>query len=184
MRYPSYEKKLKLILDTSTIITLSELGSIRLLEELSRSSGVDVIIPPEVLVEITRSRSVIPLTQNFFRVLQADTKSLPNDVPRRLGTGERALIAIAHELTKRSQETVIAVTDDKSARSKCEKIKVRVCGTLGLIELAKKLGIISKKDALELIQRIPETSLRVNYDILTRVKSSIERQREVNRELT
>ena len=67
----------------------------------------------------------------------------------------------------------MVVTDDLRARKTCRRIEVRVVGTLGLIEFAKKHGIIAKEEALNLLERIPSTSLYVTHEILEEARNKI-----------
>jgi len=58
---------------------------------------------------------------------------LPIEIPRRLGEGERYAIALAYTLTQqlsKNNVTTIVVTDDKQARKGCEKLGIKVFGTL------------------------------------------------------
>ncbi|MEM1611318.1 MAG: DUF3368 domain-containing protein [Sulfolobales archaeon] len=68
------------------------------------------------------------------------------------------------------------VRDDKRARNKCRELGIRVIGTLGLIELAKKQGAISKNQALELLNRIPDTSLYITPELLKEAQNIIKHQ--------
>jgi predicted nucleic acid-binding protein len=72
---------------------------------------------------------------------------------------------------------VIVITDDKKARKTCEKLKINALGTLGLVELLKKHKIISRKEALALIQKIPNTSLYITPQLLEKAQHKIETQK-------
>jgi predicted nucleic acid-binding protein len=68
------------------------------------------------------------------------------------------------------------VTDDLEARRVCERLGIRVVGTLGLIELLKKCKAITKEKALEMLQRISSTSLRITQKLLNEAHRKISTQ--------
>ncbi|MEM1632570.1 MAG: hypothetical protein QW324_08450 [Thermofilaceae archaeon] len=169
-------KKYVLVVDTSVLISLHELGCVELLENLSSLPFVDVVLPDTVMNELARARTRVHLSQGCIRTERAVVNALPDDIPRRLGRGERGVIAVAYELTQRSGAIVVAVTDDGQARAKCERIGVKVHGTLGLIELAKKWGIVTKEEALRILDQVPGTKLHITVDVLTIAKEKIQSQ--------
>ena len=96
------------------------------------------------------------------------------DVPQSLGEGERHAITIAYAISKSGSESIaLVVTDDLRARRTCKKMGVKVLGTLGLIEFAKRYGVITKEEALNLLERIPSTSLHITHEVLEEARSRI-----------
>jgi predicted nucleic acid-binding protein len=103
---------------------------------------------------------------------------LPIDTPRSLGEGEREAIAIALHLASHSSAIPFVVTNDKRARATCRRLGIKVIGTLGLIELAKKNNVITKREALALLDRIPQTSLYATQQIIKEAKDKIRTQKQ------
>lgn len=71
---------------------------------------------------------------------------------------------------------VVAVTGDDPARNKCERLGIRLHETLGLIELEKKWGVITKGQALKILDKAPSTSLHEAADVLANVGEKVRRQ--------
>jgi len=63
--------------------------------------------------------------------------------------------------------------DDLRARRMCKKMGIKVLGTLGLTEFAKRHGVITKEEALNLLKRIPSTSLCITQEVLEKARSKI-----------
>ena len=165
-----------LVFDTSTLITLHELGCDEMVRAFQELPTVEVVIPRAVWEELSRARSRINLSAESLHVEQAE-EELPDDIPRRLGRGELEAIAIAYKLARLSGVSAIVLTDDKIARNKCKRIGVKTHGTLGLIELAKRCGIIAKERALQMLDEIPvKTHLYITRDSLEEARGRIQRQ--------
>lgn len=171
---PQNYKDYTLIIDSSTLIILGELGAGNLLDKLREEGQFEVIIPDAVIKEFERAGiSVRPLDDpppakiNYLEY---------SDILLSLGEGEREAIGIALTLKEKSLSTPIVITDDKKAREISRRLGIRVHGTLGLIEIAKTSRIISKQDAIELIHRIPRTSLYITMDIIRDIEERIKKQ--------
>jgi len=50
---------------------------------------------------------------------------------------------------------------------------IKVIGTLGLIEFAKRHGVIIKEEALNILERIPSTSLYITQEVVEKARSKI-----------
>lgn len=79
-----------------------------------------------------------------------------------LGKGETSVIAIAKENPK-----FIAVLDDGKAR-KCSKLyNIQITGTIGLVLIAKKLGII--KNIKDCIFQLRDSGLYLSNELIEQV---------------
>jgi len=166
-----------LIFNTTTLIVLHELEYVDLLEEIQRSCNISIIIPQSVINELLKGDTKLNIPNAMIVEVQRSEPAI--DIPRSLGKGELHAIAIAYSLIqeqKLDRNVVFVVTDDKRARKTCEKLEIRVVGTLGIIELAKKCRVISKEKAIELLSKIPNTSLYIIPEKLNEVQLKIERQ--------
>lgn len=170
----SCEKRYMFVFDTSTIIVLQELGCVDLIDSIRRQCNVKIIIPQAVKNEFLRSGSQIDIQSNDIVEISTEVDVHAVDVPQSLGEGERHAIAIAYAISKSNSESVaLVITDDLRARRTCKKMGIKVLGTLGLIEFAKRYGVITKEEALNLLKRIPSTSLHITQEVLEEVRSKI-----------
>ncbi len=136
---------MKAVVDTSVLIALSNIGRLGLLRELFSS----VLVPKAVAEEYGE-----PLP-SWIGVLEIKHKHLVQVLHEYLHRGEAEAIALAVEL----QGAVIAL-DDKKAR----RLGLRVIGTLGILILAKKKGLIS--DLRGEIEKLVHTSFRLSQDVI------------------
>ena len=170
----SYEKRYVFVFDTSTIIVLQELGRVDLIDNIRRQGMVKIIIPQAVRNEFLRSGSQIGIQSNDITEIPTEADVNTIDVPQSLGEGERHAIVIANAISKSSSENVtLVITDDLRARKTCKTLGIRVLGTLGLIEFAKRHGVITKEETLNLLERIPSTSLYITQELIEEARSKI-----------
>ena len=166
------------VFNSTTLIVLRELERIDLLERIRGLGSVKIVIPQGVREEFLEAGIELSITSDEI-VTDLDEDVFLLDLPRSLGEGERHAIALAYALShsqERSDVVAVVVTDDKRARNTCKRLGIRVIGTLGLIEFAKKHGAISKREALELLERIPGTSLYITPELLREARTKIEQQ--------
>ena len=162
-------KQWALIIDTSSLIVLlDELGFHEKLEELSKK--YDLIVTREVLEEYQK-----PLP-SFFLI--GKDESFDNIYFHGLGKGEASVIRFSIKfIENKIYNLVIAVSDDKKARSTCDKLGIRCLGTLGIIELLKLNKIISKLDAIKIIDFIYNySSLYMTRSLRNKIISKIKNQ--------
>ena len=163
--------KLTLIFDASTLITLNELGLIPLLSQLA--SQHEIIIPEKVRQELKTTKLQLPRTEP--KIKQTDLPPHLSSALEGLGEGEKEAITIAYLLAAKGVNCTV-VTDDKKARKTCKKLKVKATGTLGIIEHLKISRIITKKEALKALAKIPQTSLYITPDITEKAEQKIQSQ--------
>ncbi len=173
----SSEKEYVLIFNATTLIVLRELRHRELIDRIREHDIAKVFIPQSVRNEFLRAGIRIDIPSDDIPIEYVNTDELLLDVPRSLGEGERQAIAIAYILTRsQSENIVIVVTDDRRARNVCRRIGLKVLGTLGLIEFAKKHGVMTKEEALSLLEKIPNTSLYITPELLREARARIEQQ--------
>ena len=71
---------------------------------------------------------------------------------------------------------VVAVTNDKKARSAANKLSSQFAGSIGIIEQLKKCRIINKDNAINLITKLPQTSYRIDPKTINFTINKIQRQ--------
>ena len=140
---------MRAVVDTSVLIALSNIGRLGLLRELFSN----VLVPKAVAEEYSE-----PLP-SWIEVLEVKDKHLVQVLLEYLHRGEAEAIALAVEL----QGAIIAL-DDKKARITARKLGLKVIGTLGILILAKKRGLIS--DLREEIEKLVHTSFRLSQEVI------------------
>jgi predicted nucleic acid-binding protein len=113
------------VADTTCLIALERIGKIDLLPKLFLS----IIIPPEVAREFKTPPEWLLVKSSSNVSVLASLKSQVDD-------GEAAAIALAHELNLK------VILDDKAGRSAAKQFGLSVLGTIGLLVMAKKRGLI------------------------------------------
>jgi uncharacterized protein len=117
------------ISNASPLIALQQIGQLELLQRLY----ANLVIPSAVAREVAQSVSLPPwiaehsLTQSIAtRILQAD-----------LGAGESEAISLALEMGAHR-----VLLDDRPARRLAQALGLRVRGTIGVLVVAKRAGIL------------------------------------------
>ncbi|MBF0151764.1 MAG: DUF3368 domain-containing protein [Magnetococcales bacterium] len=128
------------IINASPLIFLGRAGRLELLKGM-----VDhCFVPEPVRIEIFRrgenDRTVRALSMNpWIQVLAAP--AIPETIAAwGLGAGESSVMALA--MTCLGQQNTIAVIDDLAARHCAATLGIPVRGTLGLVLMARKRGLI------------------------------------------
>lgn len=128
-----------LVFDASPVIVLAKAGLLDVLATLGRPS----IVPQAVVDEVLKVDDPLDPARVWFE----RTGSLIEVVPTPpmsaalpgwdLGAGESAVISSARE-----RDGAVAVLDDLAGRRCARTHGIRLTGTLGLVLLAKKTGLI------------------------------------------
>lgn len=135
------------ISDTSCLIALSKIEKLNLLQELFN----EIIITREVYCEFGR-----PLPE-WIIVTEVNNKLKQFELENRLDRGEASAIALALEI-----ENSTLIIDEAKGRKISQSLNIEIIGTIGIILLAEKKGLISDSIATlrKLIYQgfwIPET---------------------------
>jgi uncharacterized protein len=115
-----------IVADSTCLIGLERIGRLDILTSLF----VKIIVPPEVSREFSG-------TFDWLEVVDLGNKTLANLLLLVVDSGEAEAIALASELGLR------LIVDDKQARSAARQMGIEVIGTVGLLIIAKKRGMIS-----------------------------------------
>jgi predicted nucleic acid-binding protein len=113
------------VADTTCLIALERIGQLDLLQRLFFS----VLIPPEVAREFNTPAEWLTVKSCSQVHVLASLKSQVDE-------GEAAAIALAHELNLK------IILDDRAGRSAAKQFGLSVIGTIGLLVMAKKRGLI------------------------------------------
>jgi predicted nucleic acid-binding protein len=127
------------VANASPLIYLTHVGLLEVLDE----PGVPVVVPDRVLAEIGAHGATDPAVlavgaASWIQVVPAPT--IPKEVSDwGLDPGESAVLALALE-----QPGSQAILDDLDARHCAASLNIPTQGTLGLMVVAKRLGLISE----------------------------------------
>ena len=158
------------ISDTTILIALTSAGRLWVLKKLWDS----VVLPEAVYLEIMRGlrgRDEVnkALDSGWLKVRNVQDRRMVNLLQGDLrGRGECECIVLAGEL---GIDTVLI--DDKKARKIAEKAGIQVVGTLGVLVLAVKEKVLSKDDALGIIQLLAESDFRLSEAVVKKAVNLI-----------
>ena len=153
-----------MIVDSTVLISLGNLSKIELIQNCKN--------PENVLKEITNepAKSAL-LTLNFQKVIPSKNsiEQALNILGDKNETGDSDIIALLID----SPSAIIA-TDDKRLRNVCRALGGKVTGTLGILIHSVKKHKISKKEALEVLNKLNTIGFRMSLELYNSVKERIE----------
>ncbi len=142
---------MKVVVDTSALIALSNISRLDLLRKLF----AEVIVPRAVAEEYGE-----PLPE-WIRVLDVKNKQMVQILLELIHRGEAEAVALAIEVKG------IIILDDKKAQSIARRLGLKVMGTVGILLLAKKQGLINNIEVE--ISKLLETSFYLSQEVVAKV---------------
>lgn len=136
------------ISDASCLIALDTIGELEILKNLFE----EILITPEVKEEIGIK---VP---GWISVRQVNDKGKKTELEKMLDTGEAGSMALALEIPD-----CLLIIDEKKGRRIASELKIRIAGTLRILLLAKKKGIILS--VKEVVNRLEQGGFRLNRSI-------------------
>ncbi len=115
--------------DTSCLIVFDNIDGFNILREVYK----DILTTPEVLNEYGVA---LP---KFIKVVSVKNKKYQNFIETQLDIGESSAIALAAEI-----KNSLLILDDLRARKIAGQLGFNITGSLGIINKAKKMGVINK----------------------------------------
>lgn len=149
-------------MNASPLIFLTQLGLLEVLDE----PGVPVVVPDRVLAEIGAHGATDPAVlavaaASWIQVIP--TPPIPREVVDwGLDAGESAVLALAPE-----QPGSQAIVDDLDARRCAASLGIPIQGTLGLMLVAKGLGLVA--EVRPLIDRLRQTGFHISHKLAAQV---------------
>jgi predicted nucleic acid-binding protein len=148
---------LAVIADTGPLNYLVQIGHADVLPCLFH----EVVIPEAVHAELRHPRAPEPVrvwasaVPSWLRIRPA-----PDDarLPRNLGSGERAAIALA-----RATGASLVIMDDRRAVAVARRVGLLATGTLGVLKRAEMAGLLNLAEAVKALQG---TSFHVGAEVL------------------
>jgi len=144
--------------DSSPLIALGKLSSLYLLRGLFNRILVSKGVYEEVVAKGLRKGSTdayalklfMEREKEFIEIRETKGKFVPGDIE--LDKGERECIELALE------EKCLVLIDEEMAREEARKVGLRIKGTLGIITMAYRKGIIPRQQAIYLLEEIKHRS--------------------------
>lgn len=155
-----------MIVDSTVLISL---GNLRKLELIT-----DCIIPEKIFKEITNEPAKSALLTLKFKKIVPLKKSIEkslNLLGDKYESGDSDIVASLLD----SPSSLVA-TDDKRLRSICRALGGKVTGTLGIIIHSVKKHILTKEEALIMLDKLNRIGFRMSLELYNIVKEIIEQK--------
>ena len=141
-----------IVSDSSCLIALDNIGMLNILNELFE----EVLITPEVNEEFGNPLPAwIILTQVQNKLKQAEIES-------KLDKGEASSIALALEIPNST-----LIIDELKGRNIAKHLTLEIIGTVGIILLAGKKGILT--DVISVVLKLVNNGFRLSNKIVDRI---------------
>jgi len=140
-----------IVCDASCLILLNKIGRLDLLQKVFGR----ILITPEVHSEFNQ-----PLPK--WIDIQSSTSSLQKGLLNILDKGEASVISLASEL-----DDSLLVIDESKGRKIAIQMDLAITGTLGILIIAKRKGIISKVKPV--LIEIQKTNFRISQELIDSV---------------
>jgi predicted nucleic acid-binding protein len=141
-----------IISDISCLIALSNIGMLHILKDLFE----EVLITPE---ENDEFGNQLP---NWIIVSQAKNKLKQTEIENKLDKGEASSIALALEIPSST-----LIIDEVKGRNIAKNLNIEIIGTIGIIILAGKKGIVN--DVISIVLKLVNNGFRLSNEIVDRI---------------
>jgi len=152
------KEELLVVSNSSIIIALARICHLDLMGKLFKKVIVPEAVWKEVTVEGKPDREKI-LRAGFIHVEKMGNKRLVAFLEEFVDRGEAEAIVLALELN-----ADLLLIDDRDARNLAKKLGLQVMGTLGVLALAKYIGLI--QEVKPIIDELIETGFWISRRIL------------------
>ena len=154
---------LKLVLNASPLIVLGKVGLLHLLSSLAD----EVVIPEGVCEEILAGRPGDPAREWLKGPGKAFVREVSPSEPEvlkwDLGLGETEVLSFAYR-----NRNFTAVIDDRAARRCAQALGIRVKGTLALLVLAQKRGLLENISSV--LNKLQEVGFYISPSLMETIK--------------
>ena len=156
-----------IIADAGPLIALAGINNLSLLSNLFSTVWVTSSVKEECLAKSGKDSSNIAKAIEMGWLKEKEVIVNPDLYSNYLGDGEISSIEWAKQLTSEKCPCLI-ILDDKLARKYAFECKLNFIGTVSLLDIAEKKGLI--KSAELLIQQISLNGYRISINILQQVR--------------
>ena len=151
--------------NSSPLIALAKIGKLYILGELFK----EIIIPKAVWNEVVVKGKGKPGAEEvekaeWIKVKEVRDKLSVEVLKGEIEIGEAEAIILAKELN-----ADLIIMDEKIPRIIAESIGLRVIGSLAILYIAKKRGLI-KEDFDEIVKELRARGIRFSDDVINRLK--------------
>ncbi|WP_297091051.1 DUF3368 domain-containing protein [Thermococcus sp.] len=154
---------MRVALNSSPLIFLAKLGLLDLLERLFEEVYITESVYHETVVEgAGHEETVVIANADFLKRVSVENQRLVKFLLEMVDHGEAETIAFALE-----NEVDVVLLDDKDARKIARSFGLRVTGTLGLLLLAKRKGLISQ--IAPYVEELRRNGFRISEGVVKRV---------------
>jgi predicted nucleic acid-binding protein len=140
------------ISDTSCLIALAKIDKLDLLRELYQ----EILITREVSLEFG------DLLPEWILIREAVNKQKQSELEEQLDRGEASSIALALEL-----ENSTLIIDETKGRKIAQSYDIDIIGTIGILLLAEKKGLI--QDVVSVILRLVNQGFRLSDSLIDKI---------------
>jgi predicted nucleic acid-binding protein len=142
-----------IISDTACLILFDKIGELDILRKLFKTIFITTKIPEEFKKK----------TPDWISIKDPTILSNIDVYSKIVDLGEASAIALSKE-TKNS----VLILDDLKARRLAEALELKFTGSIGILILAKRKGLIEDVD--QLIMKIQETNFRLTNTIIDKLR--------------
>ena len=143
-----------IISDTACLILLDKIGRIDILKGLYGQITVTTIIAEEF-------KNVLP---SWILIKNPQNSNNFKKLSMLVDPGEASAIALSQEILNS-----VLIIDDLKARKLANKLGLRITGTIGILLLAKKKGVLNSIE--ELIVDLRNTNFRLSDELIEKLRS-------------
>jgi len=160
--------KMRVLVDSSTLIALARIGKLNVLKTLFNEIFITTMIKEEILKEKSPDEDAFKeAIGKWIRVINYEGN--PAELRKYgLDSGEASLF-----LAARSNDKLIL--DEANARRFAETKGLKFTGLMGLIVAAVRTNKITKKEALETLNKLATGDFRISPELYLWVREEIER---------
>jgi predicted nucleic acid-binding protein len=144
-----------IVSDTSCLILFYKIGELDLLKKLFGKLHITDIVLKEFNQPIPDWIEIVELTTNLHQGLSSY-----------LDKGEATAISLASE-----HENSLLIIDEIKGRKAAKEMGISVTGSLGVLIVAKKKGLIQAVEPL--IEKIQQTNFRISEELIEQVLKKV-----------
>ncbi len=153
------DQRREVVVNATPIISLALIGQLNLLQRLYGN----VVIPPAIAAEVAaggpQGIGVAELQTSPWIQVRPLSDPTRADLISDLDRGEAEVIALAQELN-----ADLVILDERLGRQHARRLGLRLTGTLGVLLLAKRRGLVS--EVRPLIQMLVEGGIRLGERLI------------------
>lgn len=141
-----------IISDTSCLIAFSKIDKLDLLKDLYH----------EILVTTDVHREFGGRLPDWILITEVKDKQTQKDLEKRLDKGEASSIALALEIGN-----TLLIIDELKGRKIAQSLNIDIIGTIGIILLAEKKGLVS--DVTSLFLQLVNKGFRLSDNLINKI---------------